>query len=74
MLLDEHMAARALSVVAEPTSLRGIPSLAGEPGAATRTGIIVRVIRREGRWSQVASANGDEGWIESDRLRSIRRD
>lgn len=74
VLLDEHMAARALSVVAEPTPLRGIPSLAGEPGAATRTGIIVRVIRREGRWSQVAIANGDEGWIESDRLRSIRRD
>ena len=74
VLLDERLDAQALSVIAEPTALRAIPSLAADPGAATRTGNIVRVIQRDGRWSHVASAGGDDGWIESDRLRSLRRD
>ena len=74
VLLDERLAAHSLSVVAEPASLRGIPSLAADPGAPTRTGIVVRVIQRDGRWTHVAIASGDEGWIESDRLRSLGDD
>ena len=74
VLLDERLDARTLSVVADPTPLRSIPSLAAEPGAPTRTGNVVRVIRRDGRWSHVAAGTGEEGWIESDRLRSLRRD
>lgn len=74
VLLDERLDARTLSVVADSTPLRAIPSLAADPGAATRTGNIVRVIQRDGRWSHVASAGGDDGWIESDRLLSLRRD
>ena len=74
VLLDERLDARTLSVVADPTSLRAIPSLAADPGPPTRTGNIVRVIQRDGRWSHVAGGSGEEGWIESDRLRSLRRD
>jgi uncharacterized protein YgiM (DUF1202 family) len=32
------------------------------------------VIQRDGAWSHVATGTGEEGWIESDRLRSLRRD
>jgi len=74
VLLDERLDARALSVVTDPTALRAIPSLAADPGAPTRTGNVVRVIQRDGRWSHVAAGTGEEGWIESDRLRSLRRD
>jgi len=74
VLLDERLGARTLSVVSDPTTLRAIPSLAADPGTPTRTGIIVRVIQRDGRWSHVALATGEDGWIETDRLRSLRRD
>ena len=74
VLLDERLEARTLSVVTDATPLRAIPSLAADPGAPTRTGNVVRVIQRDGRWSHVALAAGDDGWIESDRLRSLRRD
>jgi hypothetical protein len=74
VLLDERLGARTLSVVADPTTLRAIPSLAADPGTPTRTGIVVRVIQRDGRWSHVALATGEDGWIENDRLRSLRLD
>ena len=74
VLLDERLDARTLSVVADPIALRAIPSLAADPGAPTRMGSVVRVIQRDGRWSHVASGTGEEGWIESERLRSLRRD
>ncbi len=74
VLLTERLDAHALSVVADPTPLRAVASLAAEPVAPTRTGHIVRVIQRDGRWSHVAASSGENGWIESDRLRSLRRD
>jgi hypothetical protein len=74
VLLEERLGARTLGVVADPTTLRAIPSLAADPGTPTRTGIIVRVIQRDGRWSHVALATGEDGWIENDRLRSLRLD
>jgi hypothetical protein len=74
VLLTERLEAKTLSVVADPTPLRAIPSLAAEAGAPTRTGIVVRVMQRDGRWSRVAISSGEDGWIESDRLRSLRSD
>ncbi|HEX2781468.1 MAG TPA: hypothetical protein VHM30_18335 [Gemmatimonadaceae bacterium] len=73
VLLDERLEAKSLAVIADPTQLRAIPSLAGDAGSATRLGAVVRVIQREGRWSHVAGAAGEEGWIESDRLLPLRR-
>ncbi|MFL5560309.1 MAG: hypothetical protein ACJ79K_02435 [Gemmatimonadaceae bacterium] len=74
VLVDERLGARSLSVVAEATQLRAIPSLAADPATPTRSGNIVRVIQRDGRWSHVATATGEDGWIENDRLLSLRRD
>jgi uncharacterized protein YgiM (DUF1202 family) len=74
VLLTERLDAHALSVVADPTPLRAIPSLAADPVTPIRTGNIVRVMQRDGRWSHVAVTSGENGWIESDRLRSLRRD
>ncbi|NUR20616.1 MAG: hypothetical protein HOQ12_13860, partial [Gemmatimonadaceae bacterium] len=36
-------------------------------------GNVVRVIQRQGGWSHVAGASGEDGWIESDRLLPLRR-
>jgi hypothetical protein len=74
VLTDERLEAKSLAVIADPVQLRAIPSLAGEPGAPTRLGGVVRVMQREGRWSHVAGASGEDGWIESDRLLALRRD
>ncbi|HEX8851008.1 MAG TPA: SH3 domain-containing protein, partial [Gemmatimonadaceae bacterium] len=74
VLIDERLAAKSLAVVADPEQLRAIPSLGADPVAPTRLGSVVRVVQREGRWSHVAGASGEDGWIESDRLRSLERD
>ncbi|HEX2716090.1 MAG TPA: BatD family protein [Gemmatimonadaceae bacterium] len=74
ILADERLAARSLAVVASQSTLHALPSLAADPGAAVRTGEVVRVVRREGAWAQVAAVNRDVGWIESDQLRTIARD
>lgn len=73
VLVDERLEAKSLAVVAEPEQLRAVPSLASDPGAATHVGNVVRVIQRQGGWSHVAGASGEDGWIESDRLLPLRR-
>jgi tetratricopeptide (TPR) repeat protein len=74
ILLDEHLAGVSLRVVVEPTRLHSEPSLATEPGAATRTGQVVRSAQRQGAWTRAVLENGDDGWIESDRLRALTGD
>jgi tetratricopeptide (TPR) repeat protein len=74
ILLDEHIAARQLRVVVDPARMRSEPTLASEPGAATRSGQIVRAAQRQGAWTRAVLENGNDGWIESDRLRSLARD
>ncbi|NUO65471.1 MAG: hypothetical protein HOQ34_18035, partial [Gemmatimonadaceae bacterium] len=73
VLVDERLEAKSLAVVAEPEQLRAVPSLASDPGAATHVGNVVRVIQRQGGWSHVAGASGEDGWIESERLLPLRR-
>jgi uncharacterized protein YgiM (DUF1202 family) len=74
VLLDERLAAASLRVVAEPTALRSDPTLASEPGAATRTGQVIRAAQRQGGWTRAVLENGEGGWIESDRLLPLTRD
>lgn len=74
ILLDEHLAGVPLQVVVEPATLRSEPSLAAEPGASTRTGQVVRSAERQGAWTRAVLENGNDGWIESDRLRPLTRD
>jgi hypothetical protein len=74
VLLDERLAASTLRVVADPMQLRAEPSLASDAGAATHTGQILRAAQRRGGWTRAVLENGDDGWIESDRLRPLTRD
>ena len=74
VLLDERLAASTLRVVSDPMQLRAEPSLASDVGAATHTGQILRAAQRRGGWTRAVLENGDDGWIESDRLRPLTRD
>ena len=74
ILLDEHLAGVPLRVVVEATTLRSEPSLASDPGASTRTGEVVRSAERQGAWTRAVLENGNDGWIETDRLRPLTRD
>ena len=73
ILLDERLAAKHLSVVAEATMLRALPALAGEAVQSVHPGELVRTVARRGEWALVQLDGGREGWIEAPMLVSIAR-
>jgi hypothetical protein len=73
VLLDERLAARDLAVVAASGPARSVPALTGPAGAALQAGEVVVVRERRGVWARV-DGDGTTGWVETSRLRELRRE
>jgi hypothetical protein len=63
--------ARDLAVVASVGPVRDEPALAAAPGATVHTGEIARTLGVQNAWTRVRMDDGREGWMESERLRTL---
>jgi hypothetical protein len=67
-------AAHDLAVVGSTGPLRVEPALAAELGATVNVGDVARTLGRQAAWSRVQVDGDREGWIETERLRSLGAD
>jgi len=71
--VDQHLAARDLTVVRATTRLSSDPALGGEAKGTAVVGEVARAVRRQGAWTLVALDDQREGWIESANLATLER-
>jgi tetratricopeptide (TPR) repeat protein len=68
VLVDGRLGVRDLVVVRRESSLRLLPALAAERGAAVHIGEVARVLQRDGPWAHIAEERDRDGWIASEDL------
>ncbi|HEY0972556.1 MAG TPA: BatD family protein [Gemmatimonadales bacterium] len=74
VLLDERLAARDLAVVAGAGPARAAAALSAPAAGSLQAGQLVRVHDRRGVWTRVDDGATITGWVESGRLRHLRRE